>query len=321
MVKLENFFYFLIDPSEFDVNEKSRLVIYDKIKNEFCFIKELEKGERFEGDFKDLASHYNLTYKIQIKQNGRWTDHVPYRHLMEEKITNDGLKYMFFPSDGADKLIIVFQAVNRIPGYNYIGTLADTKAHRLYIKDDYGTDIATHSSYYLGPNKSTLIADKVIKLIQNFCSILGIETQNCITMGSSKGGFASLFFGLKLNVGSIIAGGPQVLLGNFLNSAKEDSVNPPILTYLAGDNSNASVEWANSILPDMIAKQKDFFGNLYIHVGIGDTHYNSHVLPLIKILSDYSIKNVNIDIGEYYSHTELAHFFPIYIKDVMSKII
>ncbi|MBV5277773.1 MAG: hypothetical protein J0647_01810, partial [Campylobacteraceae bacterium] len=270
----------------------------------------------------EIADHFDLTFKIQIKQENRWIDHIPYNYLIKEHIYEDQLKYKFFPKFGADKLLIVFQAVNRTPGYNYIGTLSDLNAHRLYIKDDYGTDIATKSSYYLGPNKSNVIADKVIKMISEFCDILKIDLKKCVTLGSSKGGFAAIYFGLKLNVGAIFSGGPQIFLGDFLNSSKEDSVNPAILTYLAGDNSKNSVHWANNILINLLNECKnDFSGNIYIHVGIGEPHYKKHVQPFEQILKDNNISNIFLDLGNYNLHSELADHFPKYLKQHVKNIL
>lgn len=42
-----------------------------------------------------------------------------------------------------------------------------------------------------------------------------VKLNNVITVGSSKGGYAALYYALKYGFGHAIAGGPQVKLGDF----------------------------------------------------------------------------------------------------------
>lgn len=311
---------FEIDIPNFDVDERVRIVIYDNKSKSFSLQKEVSRGTKFAGLFSELSSHRDFKYKIQTVVDGRWVDKVKYQRLLGEKVSHDGLKYLFFPSKAGKKLVVVFQAINRNPSYNYVGTLASVDAHRLYIKDDYGSDEATKSSYYLGVNKSFDIHHKVISLIHDVQDVLDIKSDDVIFCGSSKGGFSSIYTSLSLGYGTVVAGGPQIMLGNFLNSKKPDSVNPPIMDYLAGDRSQSSIDWLNSLIPDQLEKCNGAI-NIFIHVGAGEPHYLKHVKPFAELCSQHSLVKVNLDLGNYSKHSELAEFFPNYLKKMVNEIV
>jgi len=126
-----------------------------------------------------------------------------------------GLKYVFYPSSCTSKYLIVgFQAIQNTPSYNYIRTLNNVNAYHLYIKDDYGSDERTHSSYYLNEGNPIKVEGLVQLLIDNYVNHLSKE--NTIFISSSKGGFAGIYHGYKYGVGHIIVGGPQTMLGDYL---------------------------------------------------------------------------------------------------------
>src|SRR5690606_13714146 len=123
------------------------------------------------------------------------------------------------------------------------------------------------------------------------------------------------------HAGYAVAGGPQVLLGNFLNSSSESSVHPPILRYLAGNNSQEAVNWANGLLFNKIASASEPHPQLYIHVGRDEPHYRNHVLPLIEYLASYGATIPTIDLADYGTHEELAAHFPAYLRRTVTDLL
>lgn len=303
----------------FNSEERVRLVIYDNKEKRFSLLIEVEAGSTYIGRFSDLSAHKDFKYKIQVIRNGKWVDEIKYSRLMSEITSHDGLKYIFFPAKNSRKLIVVFQAINRNPGYNYVGTLSSVNAHRLYIKDDYGSDVATRSSYYLGGNRSFEIHNKVIELIATISEALDVRSEDIIFAGSSKGGFSSIYTALSMECGTVIAGGPQILLGDFLNSKNPESVNPPIMQYLAGDITDESVIWLNNLILDKVSACKGKI-NFHIHVGEGEPHYRKHVLPFIDMVKDNPLLKVDLDLADYSSHSELAKYFPEYLRKIAKEI-
>jgi hypothetical protein len=254
-------------------------------------------------------------------ENGKWGDLTKLQRLLPEEITPDGLKYLFYPCRSSTHLIIVFQAMNTNPGYNYIRTLSSIHVNKLFIKDDYGTDKATRSSYYLGPNRTLSIAGRTQRLIGDVLEETGVPKSNCSFVGSSKGGFAALYHGFRFGTGSIIAGGPQVRLGTFLNSTKDSSNLPPILRYLAGDTNDDSVDWANQILSDVIRQARPPYPQTFIHVGLGDHHYEDHVMPFINEATSLGIDAIHLDVKDYEGHSGLAEHFPQYLRETIQRLV
>ena len=306
---------------DFSINEPTRLVIYDNRASTFALIEELSAGKEFCLSLERLEEHLDYKFKIQTKSGVRWADRVKYARLLPESETKDGIKYLFYPRNGSDKLVVVFQAINRKPGYNYIKTLSGVYANRLYIKDEYGGDEETRSSYYLGKGRSFDIADKVQRLIVELTSSLKIERSGCIFAGSSKGGFAALYHGYRFGAGHILPGGPQVLLGNFLNSQSEESVHPPILNHIAGGLDDESVAWANRILHEVILLATAPYPHTEIHVGHREPHYHEHVLPFLEMVKRATIPNVAVDLGDYCTHAELATHYPGFLRDRVESIV
>lgn len=306
---------------DYSINEPACLVIYDNRASTFILKEELRAGEECCLSFERLEEHLDYKFKIQTKAGGRWVDRVNYARLLPESETKDGIKYLFYPCKGSDKLVVVFQAINRKPGYNYIKTLSGVHANRLYIKDEYGEDEETHSSYYLGKGRSFDIADKVQRLITELTSSLKIERSDCIFAGSSKGGFAALYHGYRFGAGHILPGGPQVLLGDFLNSRSKESVHPPILNHIAGGLDDVSVAWANRILQEVILSATAPFPHTEIHVGSREPHYRKHVLPFLELVGKAKIPNVAVDLGDYSTHAELATHYPKFLRDRVETIV
>ncbi|WP_062108583.1 hypothetical protein [Bacillus niameyensis] len=310
---------------EFGIDEDVRLVIYNEIKKEFSHLIVIKAKDKCELPVSQLESHIRYTYKYQVKVNKKWTDKVKYKALRVEKLTTKGIKYLFYPVESSDYLIVGFQGISRTPGYNYIRSLKDVKVNRLYIKDDYGSDQDTRTSYYLGPNKTFSIADNVLKLIEDVRISRGIRKENVLCIGSSKGGFASLYFTYRGKYGGAIVGGPQTLLGDYLSAGRLDVDKPnsilrPIFKYLAGDLTEENIKWLNSVLFDAV-KESEHEPNVMIHVGKGEPHYKNHVLPFMEFTKELNLKNISLDLGDYEKHDELVQHFPSLLKENILKVI
>ena len=69
---------------EFNVQERIRLVIHDNKLKEFILIEELETGEDFRIDRKDLPEHLDCIFKVQQYRDGKWFDSSRYVKLVEK---------------------------------------------------------------------------------------------------------------------------------------------------------------------------------------------------------------------------------------------
>lgn len=324
-MKLDGFYIF--NPlEEKGIEEKVRLVIYDNRSNEYIHFKIIDEKKIYELSHKELNNHFDYKYKYQIQNDTnskKWSDLGDgYRHLLPEIIDESGLKYIFYPAqEPCSKLVICFQAIQTRPGYNYIRTLSEVNAHRLYIKDGYGLDDKTHSSYYLNEGNPIPVSTLVQKLIKEYVDYLNISREDTIFIGSSKGGYASLYHGYKFNAGYVVVGGPQVLLGNYLFGRSEDAIGPPIFKALFGIINEENRIYANNLLYNVLANAKSPYPNTFIHVGKGEPHYLEHAVPFMNWVKELNIKNVSWDLADYNTHEELATYYPPFLKKIINEII
>jgi hypothetical protein len=228
------------------------------------------------------------------------------------------VRYHFIPAEDKelkDKLIIIFSAMSPRYRYvyNYMRTLEDIKANKLFILDDFGDQ----GSYYLGRNRDHSIETSVASLIQYMMAKHQIPHKNVIAVGSSKGGYAALYYGIKYYFGNIVAGAPQSKLGDFLiKQAKHYN----IAEYIAGDTDEGDCYYLNNVLFRLLEQPVDISPNINLYVGTGDHHYKNHVMPLYEQLH-YKGYNVKLDIEENITHVDLKIYFPHYLKKTVSSIL
>lgn len=224
--------------------------------------------------------------------------------------------YLFEEGTNKDYLIIIFSAVNppKQFSYNYINTLEKLPYNKLFILDNFGEQ----GAYYLGENLRLDIETSVMSLINMKMAKYNLRNKDIITVGSSKGGFSALYFGMKYSFGNIIVGGAQTKLGNFLY--KECKVEN-IINYVGINDKVYSREYLNNILYKSINKDNVFIPNVYIHIGTGDHHFKNHITPFIKYLKEQGKENIQLDIKEYNSHDGLRKYFPIYLCRTLSNLL
>lgn len=128
----------------------------------------------------------------------------------ERTIEIDGVevKYLLYPSN-SDKLIVCFTTLGPHI-YERVRMLWEEEENWdyniLFLSDNNGPKKA--GVYYLGETKELKIEKQVIEIINKV-----IEERNItysISIGSSMGGYAALYFGIKLNFVGAIAVVPQI---------------------------------------------------------------------------------------------------------------
>lgn len=236
--------------------------------------------------------------------------------INNEKIyfNKENIKYLLEKDSSSDKLCIVFSAMgekNKFV-YNYMNTLNECKINKLFILDEF--DI--QGSYYLGKNRGLEIEDTVISLIMFVAKELDIKLKDIILVGSSKGGYAALYYGIKYNLGSVIVGAPQSKLGDFLI---DQAKHLEIAKFVSGGIGNEDKEFLNNILYKVIDNNKRINIRICIHVGEGDYHYEHHILPLVSYFDQLGIV-YNLDIANYEGHKKLKQYFPKYLLGEINKV-
>lgn len=238
---------------------------------------------------------------------------------LNEKTFNDEveIKYLLFPNSQSRELLVVFSAfpdIDQSAKYHYLNAFKTLECNKLYILDNYGPN-KRGGSYYLANNKNFKIEKSVERLISKIAQEMSVSNADIITTGTSKGGFAALYYATKYNYSAAVVGAPQTLLGDYLNKDGGEI----FLKYITGDISSNSVEYLNKLLFSQINRNKNC-PQFYIHVGIGEPHYKEHVLPFISHLRRNKIPYFT-DFQNYNNHHEVGTFFPQYAIESISGML
>lgn len=269
-----------------------------------------------------LKQYLKLIKKHGLKKGVSYAKQLVYIKIKERKHHYDNvvLKYLY-ENHHSDTLIVVFSACSEQgigPRYNYINTLSDRKVNKLFILDEYGPH--RRGCFYLG-NKEHAIYPAVCDLIKSFQSEENVK--RTIYVGSSKGGYSALNFGLNDNKEStsIIIGAPQYLLGTFLTC---NISNKPLLDLFEwltctsyGEHSFSEITRLDSIVRDKI--KRNWNGTVWLHYSNQEHTYQDNIVYLVNDLKQNNIK-LNEEIMGYSQHGEVAKYFPIYLKKCLQQI-
>lgn len=235
--------------------------------------------------------------------------------LLKEKnhhFSDRELKYIFLEEKNSNELVIVFSgfpASGKAAAYNYISTLKKTKMNKLFILDDFGVD--KRGAYYLGENGDYSIEKATSSLINYIIKKYNIKKIS--SAGSSKGGFAALYFGFKHKFNDIIVAEPQVLLGNYLNTPNHEY----ILKFITGNLQEDSIHKLNNLLIELIIVSNTK-PNVYINYGQGSNYYPDHIIYLERILHKREI-NLFLKADDYNNHNDLVNFYPEFLVQTLNK--
>lgn len=232
------------------------------------------------------------------------------KQLKNEKIFDNGeckIKHLLIKNNNSDKLLVVFSGfpAGNTPTYNYVLKFKNLKYNKLFILDDLGDD--PRGTYYLGKDKDFFIERAVSQLIDKTTSKFNVDKNNVYTAGSSKGGFAALYYAYKHGYGKVFAGAPQVLLGNYLTFHARRN----IMTYISGNDNNTDIDYLNKLLPDVIEKS-EYKPDTHIYISKSEDHYEEHVIPLTNMLREKNL-SYNLEIASYENHGDVGKGFPSYV--------
>ncbi|CUP47935.1 accessory Sec system protein Asp2 [Clostridium baratii] len=239
-------------------------------------------------------------------------DKERYRNEMVYSSTCN-IRYIFEKSKlfNKDKLIIVFSAFSKDkPKYNYVNTLKCIDCNKVFILDDYGTK----GTYYIGLDGKFDIETSVISLITEIMAKYNITFKNIISAGSSKGGSAALYYGLKYNFGEIIVGSPQYKIGTYLcDLSIKDYANEIFGSYSISNR----VKYDNLI--NLIIK-KNQYTNINILTGLGDHQYK-RVFKEFEDEAEILKLKLNEKLIDISSHDEISKKFPEYLLENVIRVL
>ena len=221
------------------------------------------------------------------------------------------VKYLYLDKH-SDTMLIVFSAFtgeNR--KYNYFSRFRDINISQLYILDTWGV----LGSYYWYENGLSYPEQKVSDLIKNIKEEYNIK--RIITAGTSKGGSAAIYFGIKHKAASIYSGACQYRVGTYLNRPEHID----ILTGMMGSMEKAdAIHILDKKIEDIVRNNRGSFGTINLFYSTKELTYERQISPLIKALDEidvHCIKTVN----DFPKHDDVGIFFPEYLITNLEDIL
>lgn len=219
---------------------------------------------------------------------------------MVRKRDSNGVEYIW-KRRGSNKLIIVFSAMGYAP-FNYIYSLRHSPYDQLFIRDSW----ASNASYYWFENGQEHPERYTQDLITHIVNRGGYSS--VVTVGSSKGGTAAIYYGLKNNAELVYAGACQYYVGDYLS--RHQYVNKPWQWQCAvgGKPTKKWIDILDYKLANMIELHSHSKTLIRLLYSTEEHTYSEHIVPLIKKLDECGIKHID-QIEKFEQHSMVGIYF------------
>ena len=191
-------------------------------------------------------------------------------------------------------LIIVFSGIGKLR-YNYKSSLWRSHYDLLFIADKWAGGV----SYYWFENKSNHPEQFTQALIDKVLN-KGKYT-SVITVGSSKGGTAAIYYGLKINADRILAGACQYYVGDYLSRYQWEEHPEQWQAVVGGEPTKEWIDILDRKMPDMIEAHRGSKAQVFLLYSTEEHTYPEHMKPLIEKLNACGI-----------SHEDQVEQFPVH---------
>ena len=227
-----------------------------------------------------------------------------------ESVYENAVKYMFI-NKKTDKLLIVFSAfTGEKRRYNYFTSLTDIKASQLYILDTWGN---LGSYYWFEDGKSE--PEKLVEgLITSIVKRYGIK--EIYTAGTSKGGTAAIYFGLKMKATNIYSGACQYRVGTYLSRDEHIS----ILQGMMGKDTDDVKDLLDRKIEQQFQNGINQECGIHLFYSQKEQTYERQIVPLKADLEKYGYRYEET-VNNFPKHDDVGKFFPFYLKEQIQSIL
>ena len=184
------------------------------------------------------------------------------------------------------KLLVLFSAIGAEYDFtfNYRASVKGNTIAKAFVVDDFGSQ----GSYYWLDRGDDSIFHETQRLLAKLVDELGVDLNDVMFAGSSKGGTAALLHGVTLGVGRVLLGAPQYRVGDYLFKAA-----PRILDFMAGNASDESRQSLNHRAKEILVRGQRRT-SIRVAVGSRDHHLKSHVRPLTEeaLAAGYAVSSL-----------------------------
>ncbi|MBT2544281.1 hypothetical protein J7E99_27155 [Streptomyces sp. ISL-44] len=182
--------------------------------------------------------------------------------------------------NGNRHLVVVFANSGAPDDYGMSGGVLDkVRSNILWIRDSF--DGA--NSFYLCQGMDFGIEQSVAGLIARVMSALSLTPDECTMIGSSGGGSAALWFGLKYGYRNIVSSVPEFLIGTYVTEALADTAR-----LMMGEVTEEKVRFLDSVLPDLVRSRPNPTANIYLISSPQDEQFTRQVEPFLALLQGYA---------------------------------
>lgn len=230
--------------------------------------------------------------------------------VIKEKKYAGRLKYLY-EKHSSDTLIVVFSGFADKPVYNYIRTLNNVKADKMFILDDFGYK-GSYYWYENGHDYPMTLANSLI-----MCKLIRGGYKRLITLGSSKGGTCAIYFGLKFGASDIFSGACQYRVGTYLNA--DDRV-PVFLAMMGTDAGEKEQAILDAKMPELINSCGNSTSIVHLLYSKEEHTYHDDIQYLIKDLDANKIKHID-KVEHFTDHGEVGKYFSPWVKEEIRKVI
>ncbi|WP_420081827.1 hypothetical protein ACN6AT_32640 [Streptomyces sp. JL4002] len=190
------------------------------------------------------------------------------------------IEYKFSHARNGNRHLVVVFANRYAPAeYGWLnGKLDLLRANILWVRDLF--DGA--NTYYLCKGMDFSLEQSVAGLISRVMNALGLSPEQVTMFGSSKGGSAALFFGLKYGFRNIVASVPQFQIGTRVKEG-----NPEAVRVMMGEATEHNVRVLDSVLPDLVHSGANRSANIYLITSPQDEQYARQVEPYVGLFQGH----------------------------------
>lgn len=212
----------------------------------------------------------------------------------------------------SDVLVIVYSAFPELKKpavYNYLTALFKCRANKLFILDEYGVDGA--GCFYLAEGGNFSISENVRGIIERAKRETGAT--RIYHVGSSKGGWAALYFGLEDPDSNIVAGAPPYRIGTYF-----DLCMPYQFERILGKpDSPETIRFFDGLMEDRV--NSNHTQKIYLHYSDKEHFYVDQVQYLLADIKKQGY-DLTEDIAHYPEHKEVGLYFATYLQNFFETI-
>lgn len=209
-------------------------------------------------------------------------------------------KYLF-QKNHSKTLAIIFSGFSEKPVYNYVKTLRNWKADKLFILDDF----AYRGSYYWYGNGSKEPMILTQSLINQFVNRGGYD--RVVTLGSSKGGTCAIYYGLTMGADEVYAAACQYHIGSYVNTSEDNRIKV-FKSMMGVDAGVAEQQILDAIMPKLFEEKADSKTQIHLMYSKDEHTYTDHIKDMITDMDKFHI-NHDDRVEPFHEHGEVGKFF------------